>query len=344
MRKLLSERVQIIGVALVVMLVAFWLSGALELYTLLSVTVFLVMGLLSLSLAFIWGYGGILCFGQAAFFGLGAYTYAICAINWGDSTWAVVMAVLLPTLFSLLLGYVIFYGGVSDVYLGAITLAVSLVLFNWVNSTAGSEYHIGQALLGGFNGIPSVPTLNLPFQPDAILAPEAIFLVTAGCLALCYVLLKFTLLSRFGKTVVAIRENEQRAGLLGYNVPAHKLATFAIGAAIAGLAGCLYVNWGAFVSPGVFSISQSAQIIIWVIVGGRGTLIGPVISCILLQWMVTRLGAQQTVDVNLVLGVILAVFVLLIPGGLLPTLQRVWRRKRQPTAQPATAQVSEVKQ
>ncbi|MDE1186752.1 MAG: branched-chain amino acid ABC transporter permease [Pantoea sp.] len=342
--KLIAERVQIIVVALVVMLAAFWLSGALELYTLLSVTVFLVMGLLALSLAFIWGYGGILCFGQAAFFGLGAYTYAICAINWGDSTWAVVMAVLLPTLFSLLLGYVIFYGGVSDVYLGAITLAVSLVLFNWVNSTAGSEYHIGQALLGGFNGIPSVPTLNLPFQPDAILSPEAIFMVTAGCLALCYVLLKFILLSRFGKTVVAIRENEQRAGLLGYNVPAHKLATFAIGAAIAGLAGCLYVNWGAFVSPGVFSISQSAQIIIWVIVGGRGTLIGPVISCILLQWMVTRLGAQQTVDVNLVLGVILAVFVLLIPGGMLPTIQRLGRRKRQATEQANSPQVSEVKQ
>lgn len=167
-------------------------------------------------------------------------------------------------------------------------------------------------------------------------------MVTAGCLALCYALLKFVLLSRFGKTVVAIRENEQRAGLLGYNVPAHKLATFAIGAAIAGLAGCLYVNWGAFVSPGVFSISQSAQIIIWVIVGGRGTLLGPVISCVLLQWMVTRLGAQQTVDVNLVLGVILAVFVLLIPGGILPTLQRLWRRKR-PAAPASRAQVSEVK-
>ncbi|PYG49601.1 amino acid/amide ABC transporter membrane protein 2 (HAAT family) [Pantoea sp. AG1095] len=340
--KLFSEKIQIIVISLAMVLVALWLSGAIELYTLLSLTVFLVMGLLSLSLAFIWGYGGILCFGQAAFFGLGAYTYAICAINWGDSTWAVVMAVLLPTLFSLLLGYVIFYGGVSDVYLGAITLAVSLVLFNWVNSTSGSEYHIGEALLGGFNGIPSVPTLNLPFQPDAILSPEAIFMATAGCLALCYALLKFVLLSRFGKTVVAIRENEQRAGLLGYNVPAHKLATFAIGAAIAGLAGCLYVNWGAFVSPGVFSISQSAQIIIWVIVGGRGTLLGPVISCVLLQWMVTRLGAQQTVDVNLVLGVILAVFVLLIPGGILPTLQRLWRRKR-PAAPASRAQVSEVK-
>ena len=341
--KLLPEKVRILLSALAFVFVALWLSGAIELYTLLSITVFLVMGLLSLSLAFIWGYGGILCFGQAAFFGLGAYTYAVCAINWGDSTWAVVMAILLPTLFSLLLGYVIFYGGVSDVYLGAITLAVSLVLFNWVNSTSGSEYHIGEALLGGFNGIPSVPTLNMPFQPDAILSPEAIFMVTAGALALCYALLKFVLLSRFGKTVVAIRENEQRAGLLGYNVPAHKLGTFAIGAAIAGLAGCLYVNWGAFVSPGVFSISQSAQIIIWVIVGGRGTLVGPVISCVLLQWMVTRLGAQQTVDVNLVLGVILAVFVLLIPGGILPTLQRLWRRKR-PMATTRAAQVSEVKQ
>lgn len=341
--KMLAEKLQIVVTALLVVLVACWLSGVIELYTLLSLTVFLVMGLLSLSLAFIWGYGGILCFGQAAFFGIGAYTYAVCAINWGDSTWAVVMAVLLPTLFSVLLGYVIFYGGVSDVYLGAITLAVSLVLFNWINSTSGSEYHIGEALLGGFNGIPSVPTLNVPFQPDAILSPEALFIVTAACLALCYALLKFVLLSRFGKTVVAIRENEQRAGLLGYNVPAHKLVTFAIGAAVAGLAGCLYVNWGAFVSPGVFSISQSAQIIIWVIVGGRGTLLGPVISCMLLQWMVTRLGAQQTVDVNLVLGVILALFVLLIPGGILPGLQRIWRRKRRPAALASSVQVKEVK-
>ena len=342
--KLLSEKLHIVISTLAMLLASLWLSGSIELYTLLSVTVFLVMGLLSLSLAFIWGYGGILCFGQAAFFGLGAYTYAVCTINLGDSTWAIVMAMLVPTLFSLILGYVIFYGGVSDVYLGAITLAVSLVLFNWVNSTSGNEYHIGEALLGGFNGIPSVPTLNMPFQPDNILSPEAIFMFTAVCLAMCYALLKFLLLSRFGKTVVAIRENEQRAGLLGYNVPAHKLATFAIGAAIAGLAGCLYVNWGAFVSPGVFSISQSAQIIIWVIVGGRGTLIGPIISCVLLQWLVTSLGAQQNVDVNLVLGLILAVFVLLIPGGILPSLQRLFLRRHSQTKAATRVQMSEVKQ
>lgn len=341
--KKFSETYQTLALALVVMLAALWLSGVIELYTLLSLTVFFVMGILALSLAFIWGYGGILCFGQAAFFGLGAYTYSIAVINWGDSTWAVLAAIAVPMLFSLLLGYVIFYGGVSDVYLGAITLAVSLVLFNWINSTSGSEYHLGQALLGGFNGIPSVPTLNIPFNPDNILSPEALFMVTVGSLVLCYVLLKFTLMSRFGRTVVAIRENEQRAGLLGYNVPAHKLCTFAIGAAIAGLAGCLYVNWGAFVSPGVFSLSQSAQIIIWVIVGGRGTLIGPVLSCIALQWLVTRLGAQQTVDTNLVLGIILAIFVLLIPGGILPTLKRVFvRKKKQPQAR-INADVQEVK-
>ncbi|MBJ7221264.1 MULTISPECIES: branched-chain amino acid ABC transporter permease [unclassified Brenneria] len=333
-----------LAVVIPALLATFWLAEVLELYALLSVTVFLVMALLSLSLAFIWGYGGILCFGQAAFFGLGAYTYAVCAINWGDSTWAVAAAIALPTLFSMLLGYVIFYGGVSDVYLGAITLAVSLVLFNWMNSTSGSEYHIGEALLGGFNGMPSVPTLNVPFTPDEILSPEALFMVTAGCLILCYALLKLVLASRFGKTLVAIRENEQRAGLLGYNVPAHKLWAFAIGGAIAGAAGCLYVNWGAFVSPGVFSISQSAQIIIWVIVGGRGTLMGPVISCIALQWLVTRLGAQQTIDTNLVLGIILTLFVLLLPGGLLPTLMRLFKRRRSSEARKVTTDVREVRQ
>ncbi len=341
--KIFSEKYRVLLSAVIVMLLAMWLSGAIELYTLLSLTVFLVMGILALSLAFIWGYGGILCFGQAAFFGLGAYAYSIAAIDLGDSTWAVIAAIAVPALFSLVLGYVIFYGGVSDVYLGAITLAVSLVLFNWVNSTSGSEYHIGQALLGGFNGIPSVPTLNMPFRPDDILSPEALFRVTVGGLLLCYVLLRFTLLTRFGKTVVAIRENEQRAGLLGYNVPAHKLGTFVIGAAIAGLAGCLYANWGAFVSPGVFSLSQSAQIIIWVIVGGRGTLIGPVLSCIALQWLVTRLGAQQTVDTNLILGAILTLFVLLIPGGILPTLKRLWTGKKKPAAAAANSDVSGVK-
>ena len=132
--------------------------------------------------------------------------------------------------------------------------------------------------------------------------------------------------SRFGRVVAAVRENEQRALLLGYNASLIKLAAFTLGGALAGLAGMLYANWGAFVSPGVFGLSQSAQIIIWVLVGGRGTLIGPIVACVALQAMVTQLGAQQAMDTGLVLGAILILFVLLIPRGLAPTVMDALRR------------------
>ena len=141
--------------------------------------------------------------------------------------------------------------------------------------------------------------------------------------------------SRFGRVVAAVRENEQRALLLGYNASLYKLAAFTLGGALAGLAGMLYANWGAFVSPGVFGLSQSAQIIIWVIVGGRGTLIGPIIACVALQAMVTQLGAQHTVDTGLVLGVILILFVLLIPRGLAPTVLDACRRVVRPAKEQA---------
>lgn len=325
----------VFGCALAAVLVGV-LPHWLDLFNLLSLTVYLVMALLALSLAFIWGFGGILCFGQAAFFGLGAYAYAIGVINLGDSTWPVLLAIVVPALFAAAMGYFMFYGGISDVYLGVITLAVTLILFNVMNSTSGSEYHIGSALLGGFNGIPAIATLNVPFAPDRILEPETLFQVIGGALILCYLGLRGLLASRFGKVVVAIRENEQRAGLLGYDTRLHKLIVFSLGGGIAGLAGCLFANWGAFVSPGVFGLAQSAQIIIWVIVGGRGTLFGPILACIGLQALMARLGEQQTVDSGLVLGLILLTFVMLLPRGLLPSLSalatRIFARRQAPQA------------
>jgi ABC-type branched-subunit amino acid transport system permease subunit len=149
-------------------------------------------------------------------------------------------------------------------------------------------------------------------------------------LILTYLGLRLLLASRFGRIIVGIRENERRAELLGYDPRAYKLATFTIGAALAGLAGCLFANWGAFVSPTVFGLAQSAQIIIWVIVGGRGTLIGPIVGCIGIQWLSAALGANQPSGSNawaallsnvpLILGIILVAFVLLVPKGLVPTL------------------------
>ena len=167
--------VGVIGIAFMILTPRFA-----ELDIVLELTVYMVMAILSLSLALIWGYGGILCFGQSAFFGLGAYTYAIAMFNLGDSTVPVLLAIVLPAAFAALLGYFMFYGRISDVYLGVITLTVTLILFNSVNSTAGPEFHIGTARLGGFNGIPGIPPLNWPGDKTAAIDLEGMFYLATG--------------------------------------------------------------------------------------------------------------------------------------------------------------------
>jgi branched-chain amino acid transport system permease protein len=168
--KFVLETVAILAACILVALLPF----CFDLFEVMQFTLFASMAVLALSLGFIWGIGGILSFGQTAFFGLGGYIYAVSAINFGDSTPAIVLAVAGPALFAAALGYFMFYGRISDVYLGVITLTVTLILFNVVNSTAGDEYKIGTARLGGFNGIPAVPTFNMPFTPASILMPEQI--------------------------------------------------------------------------------------------------------------------------------------------------------------------------
>ncbi|RAI60439.1 branched-chain amino acid ABC transporter permease [Roseicella frigidaeris] len=307
---------------------AWWLPQMLELFSIINATVYTAMAVLALSLALVWGFGGILCFGQAAFFGLGGYAYAVAALNLPDTTYAVPIAILVPSLAAAALGYVMFFGRISDVYMGVITLTVTLILFNFVNSTAGEEWRIGAAPLGGFNGIPTTPPLNLPGDPGTPLAPEQIFVLAVLCLGLCYALCKLVLRSRFGRVVVAIRENELRAALLGYDVRLYKLGIFTIGGAMAGLAGLLFANC-VFVSPTMFSLAYSGQIIIWVMVGGIGTLLGPVIGAMLLQALTAWVGTLPEINPNLILGLVLLVAVLAIPRGLQPTVAG-WLRRRLP--------------
>ena len=295
-------------------------------FGLLQLTVFASMCILALSLGIIWGYGGILCFGQSAFFGLGAYAYAVAAVNLGESTVAVVLAIAVPAVFAALLGYFMFYGRLSDVYLGVITLSVTLIFFNLMNSTAGDAYRIGKARLNGFNGMPSLPTFNVPGDPGRLLDPTETFYLVMALLLVIYVGLHALLASHFGRVVVAVRENETRCELLGYDVRLHKLLIFTIGGGIAGLAGSLFANWGAFVSPNVFSLGMTAQIIIWVIVGGLGTLVGPIIGCLIMQYLATELGTQQLANTNLIFGIIFLAFVLLVPRGIVPSLGAVRAR------------------
>ena len=308
--------IAVVGTGLAILFGAPQLVGT---YGLVQLTLFAAVAIFALSQGFVWGFAGIMSFGQATFLGLGAYAYAVAAIDMGESTVPVLVSVAVPMLFAAALGYFMFYGRISDAYIGVITLTVSVILFQLMNATSGSQYHIGQAELGGFNGMPSVPPINVPGMPDDQLDQTGIWYVAMGGLVAVYALLRALLASRFGRVVVAIRENETRAQLIGYDPRLYKLLSFTISAGIAGLAGCVYVNWGGFISPTVFGLSMSAQVIIFVLVGGLGTLLGPILGAVLIQGLINAAGGQSTVDPNLGLGVILVAFVLLIPQGLLPT-------------------------
>jgi branched-chain amino acid transport system permease protein len=207
--------------------------------------------------------------------------------------------------------------------MAVITLTVTLILYSLLRRTSGPEYKIGKALLGGFNGVTS-PPLNVPWDASAILFPEHVFYVGMAALILSYVFCSWLVGTHFGRVSVAIRENELRAELLGYDIRFYKLALFTIGGAIAGIGGVIFCNGVGRVSPDVFSLHNAALTIIWVIVGGRGTLVGPVLGAFALFYLTSFLGTQGALNNNLVLGVILIVFVLLVPRGLVPTIIRWW--------------------
>ncbi len=315
----------------------FGLPRIFDLFGIVQITVFAAMAMFALSQGYLWGYGGIMSFGQAAFLGLGGYAYAVAAINVGESTLPVAIAVATPMVFAGLLGYFMFYGRISDAYIGVITLTVSVILFELVNSTSGSAYHIGSAELGGFNGIPSVPPLNIPGDPSSPLDPEQTWYASMGSLIAVYILLRALLASRFGRVVVAIRENETRAMLLGYDPRLYKLASFVISAGVAGLAGCLFTNWGAFISPTVFGLTTSAQVIIYVLVGGLGTLLGPMLGAVAIQFLIIQAGSQSVVDPNLGLGIVLVAFVLLVPQGVVPVVRDKLLPRLRPGARKTAA-------
>lgn len=297
-----------------------------EPYTLFNLTVFAVMAIFSLSLALVWGFAGILSLGQSVFFGLGAYAYAITAINFADSSPALAAAIAVPVLFALLIGYFAFFGRVTDVYFGVISLTVSLIFYSLVNSTSGQSYSIGNAPLGGYNGIPSVPPINSPFMPEVTLGFDGMYYLSGAALLLIYVGLRLLLASPFGRICVGVRESETRAELLGYDARKYKLGMFCIGAAIAGFGGALFAAWGSFVGPDLFSVGFAAQAIIWVMFGGLGTLAGPLAGCVILQAITTWLGQANLTDPNIVLGVIFIAAVRLLPQGVVPALDDACRK------------------
>lgn len=299
-----------------------------EVYTLYNLTVFAVLAILALSLGLVWGFGGILALGQSAFFGVGAYVYAVVAVNMGDSTWAVPAAILAAVVFAACVGYFTFFGRVSDIYFAVISLTIPLILLNLINSASGPAWKFGKVHLGGYNGIPGVPPINNPFDLTDVFSFEGMYYLAGIALLVVYLGLRLFLGSRAGRVTVAVRDNELRAELLGYDVRLYKLGVFCLGAAIAGFGGALYAAWGSSVGPNVFALSFAAQTVVWVLFGGLGTLLGPVVGSFIVQGLSTWLGSTSSINPEIALGVFFIAAVLLLPSGVVPAL-RQWLARKQ---------------
>src|SRR5690606_25732221 len=208
-----------------------------------------------------------------------------------------------------------------------------LIFEKAVRATSGPEYVIGSVRLNGQNGIPGLPGLPLQIGPIDLQAIDGIFYLSLFFLIVVYVGIRLFLASTSGRVLVGLRENESRMELLGYDSRLYKLLAFVIAGGIAGLAGGLYALWGSFVGPEMFGLNQAAMVVIWVIVGGRSTLLGPVIGTLLIQYLTTWLGTVGVGQVTLVLGFILIVCVLLLPQGLVPALRGIARRVMPEKAQ-----------
>ncbi len=312
--------VLLVGLALVL---PSWISNA----GALKWTLWLCYGILALSLTLVWGVAGIFSFGQNAFFGIGAYAYAVAALNFypstGETLSALLIAACAAALFAAALGYVMFYGRVGDVYLAIVTLSFTLILYTVMSSTAGPEFRIGVAQLGGFNGMPSLPGIAMGGTELNI---KALFAFVACAGAALYALVGFLVSGKYGEVLAGLRENETRMELLGYDVRLLKLLIFTLSAALAGVGGALFAAWGTFVNPAVFSLPQAALVAIWVMVGGRGSLAGAFVGVGTVQWVCDKADAIIAQQTPLVLGVILLIVVMVFPGGIVPTLRRLFQR------------------
>jgi ABC-type branched-subunit amino acid transport system permease subunit len=306
-------------------------------YTVGNTVYFFTWTFMALGLCLIWGYGGTLSFGQTAFFGLSGYTYGVLTLNFGAAYGftliALLASLLLTAVFAAVLGYFLYFGRISGVFLGIVTLSVTLVFERFMAQTAGPEWHIGVARLNGYNGMNGMPPLTLPwFGGNIVLyADVGLYYLVLAMLVVTYLALRILVNSKFGNVLVAIRENPERAEMLGYDIRKYQLVAFVIGAVLASLSGALYTSWGQYITPSSMSITAAALPIVWVAVGGRGdltaTLVGTLVVLAAFQAL-TIYGSQYAL---VVMGLLLVVTVLIAPQGLFVGLAGLAGRIRRAT-------------
>lgn len=287
---------------------------------------FLTYGLFALSLAFIWGKAGILCFGQAIFFGVGAYLMALVTLGeipfLGTSQWTgLVVAIFGAGVVALGLGVFLFGGrGLTGAHLAIVTLCASVV----------AEIAAGRwDFIGGFNGLLGVPPLVVPWErEDIYMTSQETYFLILGFLVLAYLLLQWLSRSPFGTLLAAIRSNEDRTRFLGFEVTTAKLFAFALSGMIAGLAGALFTAQFGFVSPPLVGFALSTEVLIWVAVGGREVLLAAVAGAMLVRWGENLLSDRLGQYWLLAMGMLFILVVIVAPRGLFGRLLDLSPRRR----------------
>ncbi|MBI4275803.1 MAG: branched-chain amino acid ABC transporter permease [Rhizobiales bacterium] len=279
--------------------------------------------MLAIGLDFIIGYAGQLNLGQSAFYGIGAYVSTLLITKLGVPFWiAFGCGVLLSGIAGMLLS--LFGVRLRGHYLAIASLGFAVItyqiLLNWISLTQGPL---------GIYAIPPPPALRLAGLPIIEFSNLAnLFYLTAGFALLIYVLLDQLVRSPIGETLTAIREDEVSAASLGINCQKWKVFAFAIGSSIAGAAGCFYASFVGTLVPDAFFITESFTILAMVIVGGMGTLIGPVFGAILLTVLPELLRGIG--DLRLIVyGVAVTLVVLFMPGGMVQAARLTAARVRR---------------
>lgn len=273
--------------------------------------------ILALSLTLVWGFAGVFSFGQAAFMGLGAYIYGITARAGSITPLAMLIAIITVTVFGALLGYFIFYGGVNDVFVGLITLCIGIALETFLGQTAGDQWKILGIPLGGYNGMTKIPMIS--FGAHKLSQTEFYYFVLL-LVFIIYMAIRRVQNSKFGYSLIAIRENRQRSELFGYNVPKIQVIVFAVSTGMAALSGVLYGAWGNYISPSNMSMTSSTIPVVIVASGGRKNPTAAVLFAMMYYILSNKLSASGS-ELNLViLGFILIVVLLFIPQGLISAL------------------------
>ncbi|WP_144352933.1 urea ABC transporter permease subunit UrtC [Sporomusa termitida] len=307
---------------------------------------FVAYAILAIGLDLIWGYTGILSLGHGVYFGLGGYAMAMYLkleaangklpdfMSWSglevlpwfwqpfaNGAAAMVLAILIPTGIALVIGYLTFKNRIQGVYFSILSQALALI---FVVLFVGQ-----QAYTGGTNGLTNYKSImGLPLANDT--TKLVLYYVAVGLLGLTYYLCRVLVNRRIGKILIAIRDGENRVRFSGYNPAAYKIFVYCLSAAIAGVAGAVFVPQVGIISPAEMGIVPSIEMIIWVAIGGRGTLVGAVIGAILVNALKSGVSESFPAVWSYFIGLAFVAVVLFMPAGIVGLARKLARRLRLP--------------